>query len=277
MGRSSPQFVSKASIYSSPPSPPTMAGPAPPRRSTRPRARIDRFVAGPATRHRSRAPGPGFFIPPGSDVSIYSLGLEVRLDDIFSPLTQRLASKAIAKEVPLAGFAQDTPMLVKSYNENIAIPAQNLPPGLDPRCVDWPRRLAVVKNPKHDMRCRCADCPGLGPRRSIDEVRHLMQVDSRFKDAKFRTHSGRTGKFQQILCPKAQPTFYVQSLAPVQDFNGQDHVMCPCCPFCSCIACRKSKTATLTSYSPVAEESPDCSIVAEIEDESNPNLFAAVL
>lgn len=277
MGRLSLQSIHKTPTNFLQPSIFTMAGPTLPRRSTRPRARIDRFVAGPATKHRSRAPGPSFLIPPGSDVSIYSLGLEVRLDDIFSPLTQRLASKAIAKEVPLAGFTQDTPILVKSYNENIAIPAQNLPPGLDPRCVDWPRRLAVVKNPKHDMRCRCADCPGLGPRRSITEVKHLMQVDARFKNAKFRTHSGRTGKFQQILCPKAQPTFFVPNLDPVQSLNGQDHVMCPCCPSCSCITCRKSKPISIASYSPVVEEDPDCSIVAEIEDESNPNLFAAIL
>ena len=249
-----------------------------PRRSTRRRERVSHFVAGPASGRRPKAPSPSFLIPPGSDLNLYSSGLEVRLDDIHSPRTQKLASEALRLDVPFAHFAQDTFLLVKSYNKNVAIPAQRLPSGVDPRCVDWPQRLKVVRNPKHSLRCRCADCPGIGPKYSIPEVKHLMQVDDRFKGAKFRTHSGRVGKFQQILCPKLQPTFSLPSLDPVQDFGGQDHIMCTCCQFCSCVPCRNSEPVAMMSYSPVVVEDPDCSFLTEVDDDDScPNLFAAVL
>ena len=254
-----------------------MTNSTPLRRSIRPRARVDRFIAGPAGRRRPRAPGPSFLIPTGSDLDLYNSGLEVRLDNIYSSRTQKLATKALEMEIPYANFSHDTPWLVKSFNINVAIPAQRLPIGLDPRCTDWPRRLEVVQRPKHARRCRCADCPGIGPAYSMSEVKHLMQVDPLFKNAKFRTHSGRVGKFQQVLCPKLQPVFLAPNLDPVQNFGGQDHLMCTCCQFCSCISCRKSKPLAIPGYTPVVVEDPDCSIISELDDDDSPNLFAAIL
>ena len=259
------------------------------RRSARPRNRVNRFIAGPARGQRPRPTGgrrprptgsrsnSSFLIPCGSDLSLYDSGLEIKLDDIYSQQTQQMATKAMELEIPLAPFSHDTPLLVKSFNVNVAIPAQELPLGLDPRCTDWPRRLRVVQRPKHSRRCRCADCPGIGPAYSMVEVKYLMQVDPRFKNAKFRTHSGRVGKFQQVLCPKLQPTFLAPSLDPVQNFGGQDHLMCTCCPICSCIPCRNSKPVVIPGYTPEVIEDSDCFIISELEDDNDPNLFAAIL
>ena len=263
-----------------------MANSTPLRRSIRPRNRITRFIAGPASGRRPRPsrpssnsssrPSSGFLIPCGSDLNLYNSGLEVKLDDIYSPQTQQLATKALELEIPLAPFSHDTPLLVKSFNINVAIPAQELPIGVDPRCTDWPRRLKVVQRPKHSRRCRCADCPGVGPAYSMIEVKHLMQVDPRFKNAKFRTQSGRVGKFQQVLCPKLQPTFIVPSLDCVQDLGGQDHLMCLCCPVCSCVPCRKSEPVVIPGYTPEVLEDSDCLLISELEDDNDPNLFAAI-
>ena len=57
---------------------------------------------------------------------LYDNGARFKIDDIFDPAIQTVASKALQMDLTLADYP-DTANLVKAYNEDRVTPAQQLP------------------------------------------------------------------------------------------------------------------------------------------------------